>query len=42
MLAPDVYAQSREALRGAVVLIEDMVQKDHGAINVIARAIRSL
>ena len=31
VLSPDVYAASREALHGAFVLIEGLVQKDHGA-----------
>jgi error-prone DNA polymerase len=42
VLSPDVYAASREALHGAFVLIEGVVQKDHGAINVIARNIQSV
>jgi len=42
VLSPDVYAASRKALHGAFVLIEGVVQKDHGAINVIARTIGSL
>ena len=42
VLSPDVYAASREALHGAFVLIEGVVQKDHGAINVIARTINGL
>ena len=39
VLAPDVYAQYRTALQGAFVLIEGVVQKDHGMINVVARRI---
>lgn len=39
VLSPDVYAQNRSALQGAFVLIEGVVQKDRGAINVVARRI---
>jgi error-prone DNA polymerase len=42
VLAPDVYAQYRAALQGAFVLIEGIVQKDHGVINVVARIISSI
>jgi error-prone DNA polymerase len=31
VLVPDVYARYRSALQGAFVLIEGVVQKDHGA-----------
>ena len=42
VLSPDVYAAYRPALQGAFVLIEGVVQKDHGAINVVATNIRSV
>lgn len=42
ILAPDVYAQYRSALQGAFVLIEGVVQKDHGAINVVAQRIEAI
>ena len=42
VIAPDVYARDREALQGAFVLIEGMVQKDHGAVNVVAHQIRAV
>jgi len=42
VLSPDVYAASREALHGAFVLIEGVVQKDHRAINVVAQRINAL
>jgi error-prone DNA polymerase len=42
VLAPDVYAQYRSVLQGAFVLIEGVVQKDHGAINVVARQIEAI
>lgn len=35
VLSPDVYAQYREALQVASVLIEGVVQQDHGVINII-------
>jgi error-prone DNA polymerase len=36
VIAPTVYAQYRQAIHGAFVLIEGVVQHDHGAINVVA------
>lgn len=42
VIAPDVYAAYRPALQGAFVLIEGVAQKDHGAINVVAKAISGL
>lgn len=36
VLASAVYAQCRSVLQGAFVLIGGVVQKDHGAINVVA------
>ncbi len=42
ILAPAVYAQYRSVLQGAFVLIEGVVQNDHGAINVVARTITGL
>ena len=42
ILSPDVYAQSRSALQGAFVLIEGVVQQDHGAINVVTRTINGV
>ena len=42
VIAPDVYARDRAALQGAFVLIEGVLQKDHGAINVVAKAISSV
>jgi DNA polymerase III alpha subunit len=42
VLSPDVYARDRATLHGAFVLIEGVLQKDHGAINVVAKAISSV
>lgn len=42
VIAPDVYTRDRAALQGAFVLIDGVLQKDHGAINVIAWQITSL
>ena len=42
VLAPAVYASYREALHGAFVLINGVVQRDHRAINIIARQITGL
>jgi hypothetical protein len=39
MLAPDVFANYREAVHGAFVLIEGVVRQDYGAINVLAQVI---
>jgi DNA polymerase III alpha subunit len=42
VIAPDVYAHDRSALQGAFVLMDGVLQKDHGAINVIARQMTTL
>jgi error-prone DNA polymerase len=42
VIVPDIYAGDRAALQGAFVLIEGILQKDHGAINVVAKAISSI
>jgi error-prone DNA polymerase len=42
VIAPDVYARDRAALQGAFVLIDGVLQKDHGAINVVARQIETV
>jgi DNA polymerase III alpha subunit len=42
ILTPDVYAQYRSTLQGAFVLIEGVVQKDRGAINVVAQRIEAI
>ena len=39
VIAPQVYEQYRSALQSVFVLIESVVQKDHGAINVMAQRI---
>jgi error-prone DNA polymerase len=42
VIAPDVYARDRDALQGAFVLINGVLQRDHGAINVVAQQINSV
>lgn len=42
IVAPPVYEQCRAAVHGAFVLVEGVLQKDHGAINVIAHSISAM
>ena len=42
VVPPAVYEQCREAIHGAFVIIEGVVQKDHGAINMLAAAVREV
>ena len=42
VISPDIYVRDRATLQGAFVLIEGVVQKDHGAINVVARQIEGI
>ena len=37
VLSLEVYARCREAVHGAFVIIEGLVQRDHGAIHVVAK-----
>ena len=39
VIAPDVYAQYRDAIHSTFVVIDGILQRDHGAINVIAREV---
>jgi len=39
VIAPDIYTRDRSALQGAFVLVNGVLQKDHGAVNVVARQI---
>jgi len=39
VIAPDIYTRDRTALQGVFVVIEGVMQKDHGAINVVAQRI---
>ncbi len=39
VIAPGVYAKCREAIHGAFVIVDGILQKDHGAINVVAREV---
>jgi error-prone DNA polymerase len=42
VIAPDIYTRDRAALQGAFVVIDGVLQKDHRAINVIARQMIAL
>ena len=42
VIAPQVYAQYREAIHSTFVIVEGVVQKDHGAINVVAAQVRAI
>ena len=42
VVPPAVYEQCRQAIHGAFVIVEGIVQKDHGAINVLAAAVREI
>ena len=39
VVSPDVYAACRQAVWSAFVLVDGVVQKDHGAINVVAERV---
>ena len=39
IIPPAVYEQCRQAIHGAFVIVEGVVQKDHGAINVLAASV---
>ena len=39
VVPPAVYVQRRQAIHSAFVIVEGVVQKDHGAINVLAAAV---
>ena len=41
-LHPTIYERDRQALQGAFVLIEGVVQKDRGAISVVANEISAI
>ncbi len=42
IVAPPVYEQCRAAIHSAFVLVEGVLQKDHGAINVVARQVEAV
>jgi hypothetical protein len=42
VIAPDIYTRDRAALQGAFALIDGALQKDHQAINVVARQITAV
>ncbi len=39
VIAPDIYTRDRAALQGAFVLVDGVLQKDHKALNVVAKTI---
>jgi len=42
VIPPAVYEQCREAIHSAFVIVDGLVQKDHGAINVLAAVISEI
>ena len=42
VVPPAVYEQCRQAIHSAFVIVEGVVQKDHGAINVLAAQVREV
>lgn len=42
VVAPQAYAQYREAIHSTFVIVDGVVQKDHGAINVVAAQVRAI
>jgi error-prone DNA polymerase len=42
VIAPPVYAQYREAIHATFVIVEGVVQQDHGAINVVAKEVHAV
>jgi len=42
VVPPAVYEQCRQAVHSAFVIVEGVVQKDHGAINVLAAQVREV
>jgi error-prone DNA polymerase len=39
VIAPDVYAQYRDAIHSLFVIVDGVLQRDHGAIHVVAREV---
>ena len=42
VVLPEVYARCRQAVRSAFVIVDGVVQRDHGAIHVVARAVHEV
>ena len=40
VVPPDVYARCRQAIHSAFVIVEGVMQRDHGTINVLAATVR--
>jgi hypothetical protein len=41
-IVAQVYAQCRQAIHAAFVVVDGVVQKDHGAINVLAASVNAV
>lgn len=42
VVLPEVYARCRQAVRSAFVLVDGVVQRQHGAVHVVAREVREV
>ena len=42
VVPPAVYEQCRQAIHSAFVIVEGVVEKNHGAINVLATEVREV
>ena len=42
VVPPDMYARYRQAIHSAFVIVDGVVQKDHGVINVLAASAREI
>jgi len=42
VVPPAVYEECRQAIHSAFVIVEGVMQKDHGAINVLAAVISEI
>lgn len=42
VVPPNVYAECRQAVRETFVIVEGVLQKEHGAIHVVAREVREI
>ena len=42
VVLPEVYARCRQAVRSAFVLVDGVVQRQHGAIHIVAREVREV
>jgi len=42
VVAPQVYVQYRESIHSTFVIVDGVVQKDHGAVNVVVTQVTSI